>query len=88
MFKWVNKSSNAYEHWYDMTQLYSIEQPNLIECHTGWLELIVHKRIIEYQFYKSIGIVLLKHSTMRPNSILYNAYPPERYKIESGSLRS
>ena len=26
-------------------------------------------------------------SRLRPNSILFNAYPPERYKIESGSKR-
>ena len=26
-------------------------------------------------------------SKLRPNSILFNAYPPERYKIESGSKR-
>ena len=26
-------------------------------------------------------------SRLRPDSILFNAYPPERYKIESGSKR-
>ena len=43
--------------------------------------------IIAYYSDKCNGIVLLNISTMRPNSILLNAYLPERYKIESGSMR-